>query len=197
MGSKRMTTEQMEKILSVHFLEGKNLMETGAACGVSSSSAAAVVTAFKQVRAEDYETLAKNIAAYSNYTRPVVEFAFAKTGKKIPEIIDTAFDIWYAKTKERDRAKENPTPEPAKPIPVKKAEITEEQANETVFFTRILQEMMRLNENLEQLMDVVIPKYCGDMKDCINANMDSLHNEIKTCEQRLEKIQYNSRKSGM
>lgn len=194
---KRMTTEQMEKILSVHFLEGKNLTETGAACAVSSSSAAAVVTAFKQIRAEDYETLAKNIAANGNYTRPVVEFAFAKTGKKIPEIIDTAFDIRDAKTKERDRAKKNPTPDPAKPIPVKKAEITEEQANETVFFTRILQEMMRLNENLEQLMDVVIPKYCGDMKDCINANMDSLHNEIKTCEQRLEKIQYNSRKRGM
>lgn len=192
---KRMTTEQMEKILSVHFLEGKNLTETGAACAVSSSSAAAVVTAFKQVRAEDYETLAKNIAANGNYTRPVVEFAFAKTGKKIPEIIDTAFDIRDAKTKERDRAKKNPTPEPEKPIIQPK--ITDEQANETVFFTRVLQEMMRLNENLEQFMDVVIPKYCGDMKDCINANMDSLHNEVKACEQRLEKIQYNSRKSGM
>ncbi|MDO4861725.1 MAG: hypothetical protein Q3984_03555 [Eubacteriales bacterium] len=194
---KRMTTEQMEKILSVHFLEGKNLTETGAACAVSSSSAAAVVTAFKMVRADDYETLAKSIVPNGNYTRSVVEFAFAKTGKKIPEIIDAAFDIRDAKTKERDRAKKNPTPEPAKPIPVKKAEITDEQANETVFFTRILQEMMRLNENLEQFMDVVIPKYCGDMKDCINANMDSMHNEVKACEQRLEKIQYNSRKSGM
>lgn len=194
---KRMTTDQMEKILSVHFLEGKNLTETGAVCAVSSSSAAAVVTAFKLVRAEDYKTLAKNIAATGNYTRRVVEFAFAKTGKKIPEIIDTALDIRDAKVKERDRAKKEPAPEQPKQIPVKKAEITEEQANETVFFTRVLQEMMRLNENLEQLMDVVIPKYCGDMKDCINANMDSLHNEVKSCEQRLEKIQYNSRKSGM
>jgi len=192
---KRMTTEQMEKILSVHFLEGKNLTETGTVCAVSSSSAAAVVAAFKMVRADDYETLAKSIVPNGNFTRPVVEFAFAKTGKKIPEIIDTAFDIRDAKTKERDLAKKNQAPEPKKPII--QPEITDEQANETVFFTRILQEMMRLNENLEQLMDVVIPKYCGDMKDCINANMDSMHNEVKSCEQRLEKIQYNSRKSGM
>ena len=192
---KRMTTEQMEKILSVHFLEGKNLMETGAACGVSLSSASSVVTAFKLARAEDYEALAKNITLNGNYTRPAVEFAFAKTGKKAPEIIDQAFNIRDAKLRARDIARKQQAPEPQKPVI--QPEITDEQANETVFFTRILQEMMRLNENMEQLMDVVIPKYCGDMKDCINANMDSLHNEIKTCEQRLEKIQYNSRKSGM
>lgn len=191
---KRLTTDQMERVLSARLLEGKSATETAKRLGVSVGIVSAITRTFEAVKDDDIGGLARRLETDSSATRPIVEFCFAKLGLQVPQPVEEALAIRAQHIRERLCPK--PTaPEPKKPII--QPEITEEQANETVFFTRILQEMMRLNENLEQLMDVVIPKYCGDMKDCINANMDSLHNEVKTCEQRLEKIQYNSRKSGM
>ena len=46
-------------------------------------------------------------------------------------------------------------------------------------------------------MDVVIPKYVGDIKDNLNANFDVLNQSMKGCEDKLEAVKIALRKRGM
>ena len=46
-------------------------------------------------------------------------------------------------------------------------------------------------------MDAVIPKYVGDLKDNVNANCDSLFNQIKDNGEKLEAVKINTRKRGL
>jgi len=185
---KRLTTDQMERVLSAQLIEERPAKETAKRLGISVPVVWAITRTFEAVKDDDIGWIVRRVETDSATTRPIVEFCFAKLGIPVPQPVEEALAIRAKHIRERL----GPKPTAPEPSPV-----TQEQANETVFFTRILQEMMRLNENLEQLMDVVIPKYCGDLKDCVNANMDSMHSEVKSCEQRLEKIEYNTRKRGM
>ena len=69
--------------------------------------------------------------------------------------------------------------------------------NNRLFFIRMLENMVKLNELMEQLMDVVIPKYVGDMKDNLNVNADVICERLKNCEDKLEAIKANTRKRGL
>ena len=53
------------------------------------------------------------------------------------------------------------------------------------------------NELLESLLDVVIPKYVGDLKDNINVNCDVLNQSAKSCDDKLEAIKLAFRKKGL
>ena len=61
----------------------------------------------------------------------------------------------------------------------------------------MLENMVKLNELMEQLMDVVIPKYVGDIKDNLNVNTDVICERLKSCEDKLEAIKANTRKRGL
>jgi len=69
--------------------------------------------------------------------------------------------------------------------------------NERVFTLKMLEYIAKTNELLEQLMDVVMPKYCGDLKDNVNANCDIICERLKSCEDKLEAIKANTRKRGL
>lgn len=79
-------------------------------------------------------------------------------------------------------------PEPPKEPAAKK--------NEELYLVKLIEALVKQNELLEQLMDVVLPKYVGDLKDNINANTDLMSERLKNCESRLEKIAVNTRKRG-
>lgn len=194
----KMTNETMNEILSVRLLEGKSVEETAKICGVSKASAHTVTKAFELCRAEDFDTLEARILSDANFTRSVVGFALQKTRKTAPASLWNAFDERDKRLKKAaDQRKKaaDPAPEPA-PVPVKKQEPIED-VNEKVFFIRVLEETMKMNELLTQLMDVVIPKYTGDLKDCFGINTDLITEKLEKCERRLEKIEYQTRKRGM
>ena len=46
-------------------------------------------------------------------------------------------------------------------------------------------------------MDVVIPKYVGDLKDNLNVNADVICERLKSCEDKLDDIKANTRKRGL
>ena len=62
---------------------------------------------------------------------------------------------------------------------------------------KILERLAKLEEEHEQLMDVVIPKYFNDLKDNINANTDVTCERLKEIALILEKIAKNTRPRGM
>lgn len=46
-------------------------------------------------------------------------------------------------------------------------------------------------------MDIVMPKYCADLKDNFNANCDIISERLKSCEDKLVGIKVNVRKRGL
>ena len=81
-----------------------------------------------------------------------------------------------------------------KEAPVEPEKPATEGKNESVYFCRLLEEIQRQNELLEQLIDVVIPKYVSDVKDNLNANFDAQTAEIK---KGLDAVAANTRKRGL
>lgn len=65
-----------------------------------------------------------------------------------------------------------------------------------LYLVKLIEALVKQNELLEQLMDVVLPKYICDLKDNLNANTDLISERLKNCESRLEKIAVNTRKRG-
>ena len=53
------------------------------------------------------------------------------------------------------------------------------------------------NELLTQLIDTVLPRYVGDLKDNVNVNADLLAQRAKGCEDKIEAIKLALRKRGM
>ena len=68
--------------------------------------------------------------------------------------------------------------------------------NEDLYLAKLIETLVKQNELIEQLMDVVIPKYIIDLKDNVNANTDLISERLKNCESRLDKIVANTRKRG-
>lgn len=108
---------------------------------------------------------------------------------ELPETVRTAYTNRLASDKVAYAAAKS------KPTEPNAYAITSE--NERVFTLKMLEYMAKTNELLEQLMDVVIPKYCGDLKDNINANSDIICVRLKSCDDKLEGIKANTRKRGV
>lgn len=71
------------------------------------------------------------------------------------------------------------------------------KGNDALYFIRILEELHEQNQLLRDLLDVVIPKWAGDLKDNQNANSDVLCGILKEQGQALDAIRCNTRKRGL
>lgn len=194
----RVTTDLMNKILFARLVEGKGTQEAAMALGTSSSTVSAVTRSFLDLRDGKYDELARRLPTDASATRPIVEYCAARLGKPLPAEVDDALNVRAAKIRERlgsGKHPEPPKPEPAAPTIDDK--VSTNANNEKVFFCRLLEEITRLNNGLEDLISVVIPKYTGDLKECINTNTDLITQRLAACEKRLEKIEYQTRKRGM
>lgn len=145
-----------------------------------------VLKAFDAVKDGDWEACVGLVANW-RLNIMLLEWAAEKTGVELPEMVRTAYTDRLASDKTR-AAKRKLTETDAYAI-------TSE--NEKVFTLKMLEHMAKTNELLEQLMDVVMPKYCSDLKDNINANSDIICERLKNCDDKLEGIKANTRKRGM
>ena len=102
-----------------------------------------------------------------------------------------AFSLQKRQQTEQPKAAPAPVPEPEpKPEPKK-------EDNTGLYLIKLLEAVNRQNELLEQLYDVVIPKWVGDMKDNVNCNSDVLSQSLKRIDDKLEAIKINVRKRGL
>ena len=188
--------EDFDRIISMTFLYGKSIEEVAAAIGCGRNTVSSCKQAFKALRDGDTESLISSIGCSNNVSTRIIEMAAASLGMEIPEAVAEALKKRDAARSEKMAVKKVASylvPAPADPEPVKQPE----QHNEQVYFCRLLEELNKHNELMEQLMDVMIPKYIADLKDNLNVNFDTVTQSLKRAEDTLEGIKINTRKRGL
>jgi hypothetical protein len=186
---KRLNENDFNAIIARKLMYKQSNEVVAAEIGTSEKSVRTVVRVFNLVRDKNFKELIK-AAEYENVTLQMVEWASRELKIAVPiEEIKKARDLNIEKrTKNQKEKKEEPAAPVSKP---------KENTNDGLYMLKILEALNKQNELLEQLMDVVVPKYAGDMKDNLNANTDVICERLKNCQQSLEKIACNSRKRGL
>lgn len=163
---------------------GKGVNATARELNISQSVVSGAFNAFDAVKANDWNRCCQLITG-SRLSIDLFKWAAEKTGVELPDSLEKAY---------QDRIKSDKTKAVAREEP-KTAVVSAE--NEGIAVLKMLELLAKNNELLEQLMDVVIPKYCADLKDNINANCDIISERLKNCEDKLEGIKANTRKRGL
>ena len=204
MGEKKyIKNEEFNQIIAGAFLYGKSNAELAAQIGCGLNTICSSKQAFKALRDGDYDGLIQSIGCSNNVSDRIIEMAAEALSIEIPAPVSAAMKKRYDDRVAKEEAKKKlpvikvpegnplhvPAPEPVQQQP--------EQHNEQVYFCRLLEELHKHNELMEQLMDVVLPKYASDLKDNLNVNFDAVTQSLKRCEDMLEGVKINTRKRGL
>lgn len=177
--------ETLEQIIQMSLLYGKSREEIAQAAGCTPNAVSRTVDIFKLVQVQDWETLVYKIKI-SHYGEPTVRWASEKLDVTVPQI------IWDAFESARDVREANRVLPEQTVLPLE-----EPKGNDGLYFIRILEELTKTNELLAQFMDVVIPKYIADIKDCIGVNADIIRADVGEVVKNTESIKNNTRKRGL
>jgi hypothetical protein len=138
-----------------------------------------------------------------NYKIPVSPFYWAgeKLNVEIPHYLEEVYEKRKAdkaaeKAQKRQQAEQPKAAPVSEPEPIPEPEPKKED-NTGLYLIKLLEAVNKQNELLEQLYDVVIPKWTGDMKDNVNVNADMLNQSLKRIDDKLEAIKINVRKRGL
>lgn len=204
MGGKNMNAEQYEKIVTDRLVFGKPAKQIAAELGIGETAVFTTLSVFNDVKEQNWSHA---IAMLTNQNVRIGLFKWAseRLGIELPQSLTAAYNQRLAKMARLNRERrarqkadeapepavepeEEPTPEPPKP---------EKPDNTSLYLLKMLEAINQQNELLEQLYDVVIPKWTGDMKDNVNVNADMLNQSLKRIDDKLEAIKINVRKRGL
>ena len=158
--------------------------------GVSGSTVNSVLAAFDAAKERDWAKACNVITTYDT-SLEVFEWAARKTGTTVPANVKAAYDKWLEERRKKRLGDVKQKEEVNKPAQ------NNDDMNTVKAIMMLMQAVSKQNELIESLMDVVIPKYVGDLKDNLNANFDVLNQSMKGCEDRLEAVKIALRKRGM
>ena len=193
-----MTAEQYEKIVTDRLVFGKPAKQIAQEIERKETVVFNVLDAFSVVKEQDWN---RAIALLTNQNFPLAVFNWAgeRLNTQLPPSLEAAYNQRCEKNAKinreryaKQKGKETPPPVEAPPQPVEKKE-----DNTVLYLLELLKAVKEGNELLSELMDAVIPKFVADLKDNVNANCDSLFNQIKDNGDRLEAIKINTRKRGL
>lgn len=186
MGEKiRLSKEEMEGIVYKRNVFHSPISELSVMYNRSDTTISACLKAFDLVRDAAWEEAAHAIGEKSipNY---MLQWAAEYLNAIVPDAVNEA----YKRTLEKQRAERAALKKPQnETAPIK-------QDNDKLYFIKILEALIKQNELLESLIDVVIPKYVCDLKDNLNVNTDILSEHSKKQSNLLEAIKVNTRKRG-
>lgn len=195
-----MNAEMYEKIVTDRLVFGKPATQIAREIERTESSVFSVISAFESVRDKDWN---RALASISNNNIPLspYEWAGKKLDIELPPALEAAYQERRIRIQERDRLRrekqkaEETAPETAQEAP--EPDLPRQADNTGIYLLKILEAIKEQNELLNQLMDAVIPKYVGDMKDNVNANSDCLFNQLKDISDTLGFVKNITRKRGM
>ena len=187
--AKLLGVEEWEKIV-LNRACGMNNARNAEDVGRSTSAVTATLAAFDAVKERDWAKACNVITTY-DCNMEVFQWAAKKTGTTIPAIVPQAYDKWVddRRKKRLEALKQQETASAPQPSP--------DEMNTAKALVALLRTIEKQNELIESLLDVVIPKYVGDIKDNLNANFDVLNQTCKACEDKLEAVKIGIRKRGM
>ena len=163
---------------------GKSKLAISEELGCSDRYVGGVVRGFEAVQKKDWEEVK---AIVKTYTTPDQVFAWAaeKTGQQLPADF---YQMTAAAREERRRenlqkaaqANESKTATPMDRTPAPAEGMTAEDVKcIKLMLTQINKAISERNELLTQLMDVVLPKWAGDITTNLNTNFDVLGNTVR------------------
>lgn len=192
--------EQFEEvILQRAFGKGTSAIADELGCSKNFTTCVAIV--FDAVKNREWD---KAVEAFIRYrpTMSLMDWAARKTGTTVP------LEVKQKIEHELDASRKKMLEDVKKETEEKKAEQVAPQAQavtcapehwpeEKLMLAQMITALNKQNELLETLMDVVIPKYVGDIKDNLNANFDVLQKQMQGCEEKMEAVKLALRKRGM
>lgn len=140
------TKEQLDEIIMKRFVLGLSAEKISEDYGCGKNVIYNITKVFEAVKNDDMETQKK--IAYNFAPRYMYDYAYNKLGKEMPKSLCDLFE----QIKANRKVKREPQPE------------TPEQKNEAVYYIRLLEEVQRQNELLQQIIDVVIPNYTEQLR---------------------------------
>lgn len=196
MKNTKLTPVEWEQII-INRAFGMGTVANAKAVGLTRQAVGNVLDAFDSVKEQDWAR-ACNLIVSRYMTLEVFKWSAEKCGMELPEVVVQAYDKYLEKRRSEYKTAVD-APKEKKGVPVLDAPPSPapQDENNRLFFIKMLEYMAKMEELMEQLMDVVIPKYVGDMKDNVNANADVICERLKSCEDKLEAIKANTRKRGL
>lgn len=199
MGGKPMNTEMYEKIVTDRLVFGVPANKIAKDIERNPATITVVVSGFEAVRDGNWD---KCIDSINKYKTPLSLFTWAanKLGVEVPPTLEAAYEQRKAQTRDyklQKRAGNVTQPTPVPPPEPAPAQEPKKEDKTALYLLKLLEAVNTQNELLEQLYDVVIPKWTGDIKDNINCNCDVLSQSLKRIDDKLEAIKINVRKRGM
>ena len=192
MGGRPLNAEMYEKIVTDRLVYGVPVNQIAKEIERNPSSVTCVVSAFECVRDRNWDRAANMIVRYKIPTAPFY-WAGEKLNVEIPQYLEEV----YAKRKAEKAAEKAQKRQQAETPKTPPAPEPKKEDNTGLYLIKLLEAVNRQNELLEQLFDVVIPKWTGDIKDNINCNSDVISQSLKRIDDKLEAIKINVRKRGM
>ena len=211
---KKISLEEFQKAVTARFLYDETYGQVSFEMGLAADTVAAMCSTFTMLKNGETEELVKKMRR-SHYSDSIIKLAAEALKMEIPA------DVLQAMAERRDAAlakriakkmveeagmtpvaEETPAagPHPSAALTPSPCAGKAEEApkgNDALYFIRILEELHEQNQLLRDLLDVVIPKWAGDLKDNQNANSDVLCGILKEQGQALDAIRCNTRKRGL
>ena len=146
----------LNNIVTDYYVFGKSQATIADEQGVGATTVLGIVRAFDAVRNEDWD---KCIQLYNaGVSAYFLQWSAKRLDKKLPEKVENTL----SEKKRKEAAANN----------------SKSKENENVYFIRVLEELMKQNELMQQLIDVVIPKYTEDTRVAIMKNAVVLCNKL-------------------
>ncbi|MBQ9662224.1 MAG: hypothetical protein IJV40_03615 [Oscillospiraceae bacterium] len=187
----RMGPDTWDEILQ-HRAYGLTAAESAEKLGVSEATINTTRSVFDAVRKRDWMAAEKLAARRLSFG--IFEWASKKTGNELPPNLKTINEESRAESNIKRKLGSAQEEKTEKPAPVV---IPDHWEEEKLLLGQILHELRQHNELMEQLYDVVFPKWSGDVKDNVNINCDLIGQSLKRIEDKVEAIKINARRKGM
>lgn len=147
----------LNNIVTDYYIFGKSQATIAGEQGVGATTVLNVIRSFEAVKTDNWDEC---IRLYSvGVSASNIQWAAKWLSKELPE------NVAYALTDSRKKD----VPPPA----------TSSEKNENVYLIRVLEELAKQNELLQQLIDVVIPKYTEDLRNATMKNAVILCNKFQ------------------
>lgn len=191
MARKTMTKADYEKIINGRLIFGKSVGKVAEEIDCGEDTVTAVTNAFTACQRRDWKRAAELIEK-RRQSLDMFAWCCEKLEIEMPRELRDAYERACEANRQynlaRNQKKAAVKQEPDPPAPA---------TNDALYFCKLLEALNRQNELLTQLMDVVLPKWIGDLKENNNVNTDLLNKQLQLIDQKVECIKVNTRKRGL
>lgn len=186
MARKQLKREDYERIVTERLMFGTTIEKVAERVGCGQTSVVNVTAGFKAVQDKDW-TRVIGLIARKECPFEAIRWAAEKCDVELPDNVMAAWENLYGAPNKLVSQPALPPPAPAAP---------DHWEEEKLLLQTLICAVKQQNELLEQLYDVVLPKWVGDIKDNVNINSDQQTQALKRIEGLVEAVKINTRRRG-